>query len=520
MQTSPTTTFSFPGNPEGKLLTSGGQGVLDSTSGIIYSRPSNSLPGTTGYAEISTPNGGGGGGVPSGPAGGDLAGTYPNPILRYPISTPNVLYVETNGNDATGEVGNPAQPFATLAGAYPVAVAAVTSTALPTVILFGSGTFDGMVLSEDWNELVILAGQPNGTTQLSDIEFDNSSGGNLFAFWVNGVNIVAGDCPNPRTFDFTECKNCSFIFTSPNVTGAGPSASMALITLNLREGTTVVGGSSGAILVQTGNGESVTGDIAGLDINCYGAAINGNIRAIVGTSSTGANGSAGSGITMRGYGVLACDEISVTSDSNADLGNVIMTVSGQWGPITSSLQVYCRNSTGDRIGQGVLTGLGTADLPLNLVDMDSFTCDLCAFNNASTSNSVTASRSYAASVAGIEGVIYDLGGNSGALNINATSEQFDYVPTTGQTITPPYADGTRPAFVCLTPAGTLAALTVRLPAAGTNAEKLVTISTTQTLTSFTVTAVSGSIITPSLTTLAAGGFVSFKSDGTNWRRVG
>lgn len=100
-----------------------------------------------------------------------------------------------------------------------------------------------------------------------------------------------------------------------------------------------------------------------------------------------------------------------------------------------------------------------------------------------------------------------------------SDEILSSAPTTGTTVSPSYTLG-RNSLVALTPAGTLAALTVSLPSSTLNTRKKVTISTSKILTSFTVTAVAGSIVTPSLTTLALGGFVVFQSDGTNWLRVG
>ena len=97
-----------------------------------------------------------------------------------------------------------------------------------------------------------------------------------------------------------------------------------------------------------------------------------------------------------------------------------------------------------------------------------------------------------------------------------STNTFASSPVTGATVFPVYTS--RDAVVSLTPAGTLADLTFKLPAAAMRSGQRIVLTSTQELTALTVTSVSGSV-TGSPTTLAANAFCGFQSDGTAWRRV-
>jgi hypothetical protein len=60
-----------------------------------------------------------------------------NSTSGSPISNPRVIYVRTDGNDGTGEVGNPALPFATATAAHSAGVTA----GVTFVLDLGVGTF-------------------------------------------------------------------------------------------------------------------------------------------------------------------------------------------------------------------------------------------------------------------------------------------------------------------------------------------------------------------------------------------
>lgn len=114
---------------------------------------------------------------------------------------------------------------------------------------------------------------------------------------------------------------------------------------------------------------------------------------------------------------------------------------------------------------------------------------------------------------------YKEDGSSNQQSQVVSAQVFASAPATGATVNPTYT--LRDAVLSITPAGTLAALTVNLPNATLSPGQIVRASVSQIITALTITATAGSIIkVAGLTTLALGGFFSFQSDGTNWRQVG
>ena len=94
-------------------------------------------------------------------------------------------------------------------------------------------------------------------------------------------------------------------------------------------------------------------------------------------------------------------------------------------------------------------------------------------------------------------------------------------PLTGATVQ--VTDGSSNVHLMLSPAGTLAALTISLPAVANLVDKQeVLVTSTQALTSLTISANGASNVFGAPTTLSAGGFFRFKYDSnqSNWNRVG
>lgn len=109
--------------------------------------------------------------------------------------------------------------------------------------------------------------------------------------------------------------------------------------------------------------------------------------------------------------------------------------------------------------------------------------------------------------------------SSGNLSSKLVSQYAS--PTTGSTVS--ITDSSDNAHLILTPAGTLATLTVQLPAVASVVDKQeIVVTSTQIITALTVDINGATNIFGAPTTLTAGGFFKLKYDAvlSNWNRVG
>lgn len=81
------------------------------------------------------------------------------------ISTPLVYYVQTNGDNGTGERGNPSKPYATAQAAYDAAATYSAANSNPPILIqFGVGSHTGITLTDTaWLSNIRLGGVPGAT---------------------------------------------------------------------------------------------------------------------------------------------------------------------------------------------------------------------------------------------------------------------------------------------------------------------------------------------------------------------